>query len=405
MAQTCLQLIQSALYRSNSQDVPSALVGATAASTLQILHLFYLVGEELATMKCWPQLKRIFKLRLVAGQERYDLPQDFYSELPLTAYDRTNSWVAAGPITDSVYNLRAFGTAYTGVTKAFRFYGFGGGQVSVNPTPSASDAISYLSWDYFSRSWIQPPLWTASEAGIAQNSYRSANGLIYKKTNSGSGTTSTVRPTMELGEGQDGGVRWLAITTSAYATTTLYAPGEYFTSGGNLYRVTVGGTSGSSAPTSTTESTDITNGSITCRYHSASSWAGETTYTAGSYMKVGSQYYRCIVGGVSYKNQPAWTTTTVTDNDITWTYQDTAYTRLLSDSDICVFDDELMIAGIRAKLFLARGLGAQDLVDQYERLKSSAAARFNIGKVLDLGAGGYSPKPFANLPEGNWPTW
>lgn len=405
MAKTVLQLIQSALYRSNSQDVPTTLASSTNASDLQLLHLFYAVGEDLSAMKCWPQLKKTFKLRMVAAQDSYDLPQDFFAELPFTAYDRGNSWAAMGPMTDADWNLRTVGTNYMGTTKAFRFFGFGGGQVKVNPTPGAADAISYLSLEYLSKSWILPPAWTASEGSIAQNTYRHSNGIIYKKTNSGTGTCGTVRPTMEFGEGQDGGVRWLAISTSAFSGTTLYAPGEYFTSSGNLYRVTVGGTSSSSAPTSTTESVDITNGTITCRYHSASTWAGETSYTAGSYAKVSSQYYRCIIGGVSGKNAPSWDTTTFTDNTCTWTFQDTEYDRIVTDSDICVFDDEVMVAGIRAELFKARGLGTADLVEQYESFKKSSAARFHVGKVLDLAAGAYSPRPFANLPEGNWPTW
>lgn len=405
MAQTVLQLIQSALYRSNSQDVPTALVGSTNASDLQLLHLFYSVGEDLTALRCWPQLKRTFKLRMVAGQTRYDLPADFFCELPFTAFDRGNSWAAMGPMTDADWNLRVVGTNYMGTTKAFRFYGWGGGQVSINPTPGATDALSYLSFDYFSGSWLQPPLWTAGETGLAQNVYRSANGLIYKKTDSGTDTAGTVRPTMEFGEGQDGAVRWLAITTTAFAGTTVYAPGDYFTASGNLYRVTVGGTSSGSAPTSTTEGTDITNGTITCRYHSAASWTGQTSFTVGSYIKISSQYYRCVTAGITGKNQPTWDTTTFTDNTITWTYQDTSYSRIVTDSDLCVFDDELMIAGMRAALFKARGIGAEELVKEYEEFKSSAAGRFNIGKVLDLAAGAYSPRPFANLPEGNWPTW
>lgn len=405
MSQTVLQLIQSACYRSNATQVPSALAAATDASTLQLLHLTYAVGEELRALKVWPQLKRHFKFRLVASQARYDFPADYFAELPFTAYDRTNSWAATGPMTDADWNLRVIGTAFTGVTKAFRLFGTGGGEFRVNPTPGAADNWSVLQEEYISKSWLQPPAWTASETSIAQNTYRSARGLIYKKTNSGSGIAGTVRPIMEFGEGGDGGVRWFAIAPTAFAGTTAYAPGSYFTSGGRLYRVTIGGTSAGSAPTSTTESSDIINGTLTCRYHVAASWVAETAYLQYSHLLISAQYYRCEQAGTSGLSAPTWDATTFTDNTVTWTYQDIAYDRLLGDSDTCVFDDELMIAGIRAKLFQARGFGSDDLVTSYEKLKTSAVARWNVGKVFDMAAGGATKGPFANLPEGNWPTW
>lgn len=406
MGKTVLQLVSAALYRSNAQTVPSALVASTNASDLQLLNLLYDVGEELRACGPWPQLKRTFKLRLVSGQESYDLPADFFSLLPFTAYDRANSWATMGPMTDADWNLRVIGTDFQGTTKAFRLFGYGGRQVKVNPMPGDGDAGSVISFDYISRSWLQPPAWTASEAGLAQNVYRSANGLIYKKTDSGTDSAGTTRPTMEFGEGDDGSLRILAVTTRAFASTTLYAAGEYILDSGHLYRVTVGGTSSGSAPTSTTEETDITNGSLTLRYFSTPTRAGQTEYETGDYFVNGSsQYFRVERGGKSGTDVPQWTATVFTDNTISWEYQNIAYEAALSDSDVCVFDDEAMIAGLRGKLFQARGLGSEELVYQFERYKRSAMARWHAGKVLDLAAGEYSPRPFANLPEGNWPTW
>ena len=406
MARDILTLTKSALYRSNALAIPSALVAATDASALQLLHLLYAVHEELRAMMCWPQLKRTFKVRLVAGQEGYDLPANFYSLLPFSHYDRTNSWATQGPMTDADWNLRLYGTDFAGSTKAFRFFGTGGRQFKVNPVPGASDAGTVISFDYVCRDMFQPPPWTASEASLTQNLYRSANGIIYKKTDSGSDTGGTTRPTMEFGEGQDGSVRWLALTTPAWGSTTLYAPGDYVVAGGaRLYRCTVGGTSSGSAPTSTTVLTDITDGTVTWRYFSAASWAGETTNTTGDYILISSQYYRCEVGGITGKVQPTWTTLKEVDNTVDWTFQDMAYEVPQLDTDFSAFDEELVIAGLRAKLFQARGLGADDLVYSYEKLKRTAVGRWNAGKILDMAAGGYAPGPYANLPEGNWPTW
>jgi len=387
-SKTVLQLVTAACYRSNAQQVPSALVASTNASDLQLLNLFYAVGEELRALKCWPQLKRTFKLRLVANQPDYDLPLDFYSLLPFTAYDRANSWPAQAPMSDTDWNLETIGTGFYGAMKGFRLFGYGGRQVKVTPTPGDADAGTVISFDYISRSWLQPPAFTASEGSVAQNTYRQARGIIYKKTDSGSDTLGSVVPTMEYGgEGQDGSVRWLAISTSAFSTTTAYSAGTYLTTGGRLYRVKVGGTTGGSAPTSTTENTDITSGTATLRYHSAASWTAQTDFDVGNFILISSQYYRCEVAGKTAV-QPTWSTTIFTSNTADLTPQDIAYEAAVADTDFAVFDDELLIEGLRAKLFLARGLGAEDLVFNFERLKRASLGRWSAGKVIDLAAGG-----------------
>ncbi len=404
MARTVLDLVKTALYRSNANTIPSALVASTNSSDLQLLHLLYAVAEELRALMCWPQLKRTFKVRLVPGQDSYDLPADFYSLLPFTQYDRATSLPVTGPMTDVYWNFDRYGTDFQGVTKGFRLFGYGGRQFKVTPTPGNGDAATSLSFDYMSKSVFMPPAWTASETSLTENLYRQANGLIYKKTDSGSDTGGTTRPTMEFGEGQDGSLRILALTTRAFANTTLYAAGEYILESGRLYLVTVGGTSSSTAPTSTTEETDITNGTLTLRYFATPVRAGQTDYETGEYFVNGATvYFRIEQGGKSGTDSPQWTPTVFTDNTVSWTYQNMAYETALLDTDFCVFDDELVIECLRAKLFQARGLGAEELVYNSERLKRVAKGRWHAGKVLDFAAGfGDSSQPVINWTGGNW---
>lgn len=311
--------------------------------------------------------------------------------------------MVGGPTTDAEWNLRVNGVDFTDNVKAYRMFGTGGRQFKINPVAGDGDAGTVLSFDYISRSWLQPPPWTASEASLTQNLYRSANGIIYKKTDSGSDTAGTTRPTMEFGEGQDGSCRWLALSASSFQNTTLYRAGDYFLGGARLYRVTVGGTSASTTPTSTTEDTDLTSGTVTYRYHSSPAWAGQTDYATGDYVLISSQYYRCEVGGKSGSVSLTWSPTVFLDNTIDWTFQDIAYEVALVDTDFQVFDEELMIAGLRAKLFEARGLGASDLVATYERLKKVAVGRWNAGMILDFAAGGdNSCYPTINWTGINW---
>lgn len=401
MSRTILQLVSTACYRSGI-PVPASLVGATDTASLQLLHLFYSVGEELRSLALWPQLKRTFKIRLVYGQQTYDLPADFYCSLPFTHYDRANSWAICGPMTDADWNLRVIGTDFQGTTKAFRLFGHGSRQFSVDPLPGAGDANAVISFDYISRSWIQPPAWTASES-ISQNTWRSAAGRLYKKLTAGSQTTGTYLPTMAFGEGTAGAVTWFCITTTAWSQT-IWSPGQYVTNGGNVYVCTAEGTSSGTGPTGTSSS-PITEGTVTWNYVPTPAWVGGTAYETGDHVSSGGQYFRVEKGGQSGLLAPPWTATTVTDGSVVWTHQNVAYEEAVGDTDVCSFDEELVIAGLRAAFFASHGMGNEELVVRYEQMKKRAVARWNRGKVLDLAAGTYSPRPFANLPEGNWPTW
>ena len=405
MARNILQLVTSACYRANAQTVPTTLVSPSNAGDRQLLHLVYSVCEELRALRCWPQLKRTFKLRLVAGQERYDLPADFYSLLPFTQYDSANRWPTMGPMTDVAWNFQTQGNDFTGNERAFRLFGYGVGQVQVNPIPAAADASTVISFDYVSKSFLQPPAWTASES-VAQNIWRNAGGILYKKLTASSHTTGTLRPSMEFGEGQDGSVRWLAFTPTAFTGVAVWHPGDYFTAGGRLYCVTVGGTSAAAAPTSTTEGVDLTSGTITYRYFAAPAYAAETAFDTGDHiLGAGSQYYRCVVGGITGKaSEPLWTPTQVNDSTVLWTFQNVAYEEVIGDTDLCVFDEELVIAGLRAKLFQARGLGASDLVETFEKMKRTAMGRWHVGKVIDMADCGEDGViyPTINWTGGNW---
>ncbi len=403
MGQTALQLIQAACYEANI-DPPSALVGETASSTLQLLHLFYATGRELRQAKCWAQLKKKHTIYLQAGRSRYHLPQDFYAALPMTHWDRANSWEASGPLSDSAFDYRLYGVGASGVRRAYRVFGTdinpnsSRGQLEITPTPGDGDQDARITFEYVTRSWLTPALWVPGGT-VTGTAYVSCSGNIY---NHASGTTNgTVPPNMAFGEGQDGGVFWLALTTSAWAGTTLYAPGDYRTTGGRLYKCTVGGTSSGSAPTSTTEGVDITDGTVTWRYFAAASWAGETDFEEGEHILITAQYYRCTQGGKTGKVQPTWTATTVSDGTITWTHKEAAYEALIADTDLCQFDDELMIAGLKWRFLRSKNLPYGDLRVEYEMLKNSAAGRHNVGRVLSL-TGNYRDPYGANVPDGSW---
>lgn len=413
MAKTVLQLIQRACYEAHLTNVPSALTGATDSDALQLLHLFYAVGRDLRGARCWPQLKRWHFIELEAGRSQYPLPEDYYSALPNTHWDAENSWNLEGPLSDAKWQAQTLGYVTLENRKGFRVFGpdinasDSRGQFLITPTPGDSQAGQFVYFEYISKSWIIPPLWTASETSVAENTYRFSNGNIYKKTDAGSENGSTTSPNMAYGIGQDGGIWWKYISASAWQSSTNYAANSYVTNGGNLYRCETSGTSaGSGGPTGTDDDTAVTDNTATWLYISSSTWAAFTEYQEGDHVVKGSNRYRCIRGPFSPTSLksgasgPDWTATTVPDGSITYTYQTSPYEEIVTDSDLCLFDDELMIEGLKYRFLQARGMDHEDARIRFEKMKGRAISRFNPGRILSLA--GRSDRTLPNIPEGGW---
>lgn len=421
MSLTALQLVQKACYQANL-TAPSALVGATDASVLQYLHLFYETGEELRQMRCWPQLKKRYRFPLISQRQFYQLPQDFYSELPETAWDESLRWKNVGPVSDAYFNYRAYGYATIENRKAFRVFGPDGnpnssrGQMQLSPIPGATYAGLYMSFEYITKSWLMPPNWAASTSynGSTPN-YVNVNGNIYKCATAGANNSGTTPPSVAFnGEGQDGGVFWTVLATPAWTNTTAYAPQDYVTNGGNLYVCTVGGTSaGSGGPTGTSSSA-VTDGTVSWLYCAASSWTAETAFAAGTFIKISSTYYKNTTPGIyangtaiTGKVQPTWIVSTTTwketDGSTSWTFYQPAYEALITDNDICLFDDDLMVLGLKWKFLQANRREYEDYKAQYDLRVDAAQTRWNDGMRFNvcgsnLGLVGYKP----NLPEGGY---
>lgn len=153
MGQTALALIQSFCYKSNlSANVPSTLLNQTDPAILQLIHLFYEVGRDLVSRKCWPQLKRTHEFTTVDGTADYALPSDYYCSLLDTAWDTTNRWKLRGPQTDAGYQNLKWGYAPISTWSSYRIFGRDStSQFQLLPTPG--DAFD-MQFDYVSNAWI-----------------------------------------------------------------------------------------------------------------------------------------------------------------------------------------------------------------------------------------------------------
>lgn len=413
MGLSVLNLIKAACYELNI-PAPSAIAASTDSADLQLKNLFYAIGEDLRRHCLWPQLKKRYTVRLESGRSQYQLPQDFYQALYGTHWDNNNQWRMLGPLSDSSFSMRTYGYVTIENRNSYRVFGpdfnpnSGQGQFNVDPTPGDDVADTELSFEYVSRNWLMPAAWSAS-TGYSGSDQVSSAGNIYTRS---SGTTSgAIPPNMAYGVGQDGGVFWLYIAPTSWGADTAYAAGDYVTNGGNLYLCTVGGVSASSGgPTGTTTNTDITDNTVTWQYKTVGTWTGSTSYDRGDIILESAKYYKSVTpvnngssSSKTGKNAPTWSNTTVSDGGVTWTFRSSSYETIGADTDICVFDDELMKEGLKFKFALARGLEFQSYQQQYERMKSVAATRWNAGKVISMG--GSDPVPSGlnpNIPEGRF---
>ncbi len=404
MGQTALQLVQTACYEANI-PAPTALVGATDTSVLQLLTLFYATGRELRTSKCWAQLKRQHSIILEPNRRTYQLPQDFYTIIPSTPYDSRTSWSVHNALTDAEANGTRYGWGSTGTRVAFRIIGAenandGRGQIELDRVPGDGDAGERITFEYITRSWLSPPLWTASET-VAQNTWRTSYGRNYKKTDAGSEAGDVIPPNMAFGIGAEGSVTWYAISPTSWANDTVYAAGSYVLNTGKYYKAIVSGQSAPSGGPSGTSSS-ITDNTVVWKYIDIPEWTAYTAYEKGDHVYYATFFYTCLEGGTSGRYYPRFTSTTISDNLITWTFQPTAYEALVTDSDLCNFDDELMIAGLKWRFLRARGLAYEDLLGEYEQLKDSAASRWNPGKILRLGRPLARAVNYPLLPDGDF---
>lgn len=211
MPLTVINILNRALIECNKTPLIT-LFPANDQARLVAAALLLAQANSLRNHWTWPQLKRIKTFSLVAGQDKYMLPPDYYSALPDTQWDNTFRMRLIGPLTDSAFTTTTRGVSQLPVT-GYRLFGpdanpnSAGGQLMVTPTPGSSG--KQLSFEYISKNIFFPPNWVPAESGITNGKYRNANGNIYKCTAITTGTTGTTAPSHTSGTNVDAGVTWL----------------------------------------------------------------------------------------------------------------------------------------------------------------------------------------------------
>jgi hypothetical protein len=139
------------------------------------------------------------------SQDQYALPADFDEAVQRTHWDRTNRWELVGPLLPQEWQWYKSGIITQTPRRRFRIAGLQDNKFSIDPPPMVSENGQYLAFEYQTKSWIKPVVWTTATS-FAALSFCSYNGNIYQTTLGG--TSGSTPPVHLSGAVSDGGVSW-----------------------------------------------------------------------------------------------------------------------------------------------------------------------------------------------------
>jgi hypothetical protein len=135
-------------------------------------------------------------------------------------------------------------------------------------------------------------------------------------------------------------------------------------------------------------------------------WVTNTVYTGGA-IRTGVGYvYRTAAGGTSGATRPSHATGSESDGTVTWTVYTEPYDLIsnsnLNDNDIVLFDDDLMIEGMRWAYLRAKGMDYQQERVDWDNMVKGAYSRFNGPTRINVGSIFDDFGDWPNIPNGSY---
>lgn len=132
-------------------------------------------------------------------------------------------------------------------------------------------------------------------------------------------------------------------------------------------------------------------------------WAASTAFGAGAYCNASGNIYQTAAGGTSGATVPSHTTGSVADGagGVTWTYISAAYETLVADTDLVIFDSDLVALGLRAKWLEESGGEYQQALAEYEDKIDRAVSRYR-GPIVGSQCGGSAKRRYSVTPLRSW---
>ena len=136
-------------------------------------------------------------------------------------------------------------------------------------------------------------------------------------------------------------------------------------------------------------------------------WIATTAYGLGDTISGDGYMYICTTAGTSGTTRPSVSTGTEVDGTVTWTVYIGPYelggATTLSDNDRCLFDEDVMIEGMRWAYLRAKGQDYQHERVDWENELKSAFARFNGPVRVNLADSNDDyPGDWPITPQGSW---
>ena len=105
-------------------------------------------------------------------------------------------------------------------------------------------------------------------------------------------------------------------------------------------------------------------------------WTPLTAIGLGAYRNANGIIYICTTGGTTSSTPPETIGTAITDGTVIWASVSAPYEEIISDQDFCLFDDSIMIPGIKYKWYQAKGLDWKDFADEAKVKFDQAVGRW-----------------------------
>jgi hypothetical protein len=157
--------------------------------------------------------------------------------------------------------------------------------------------------------------------------------------------------------------------------------------------------------------TQSTGATLSFEYQSANLfrppyWAPSTAYTINtSYVSSNGRIYRCTTSGTSGTAPVAGTGTGIVDGTAVWAEYTTPFVTLLNDNHYAIYDDDILISGIKWRYQRAKGVEMEidptlGIPYMHKKLIEGSLGRFNGDYVISMG--GSFRYPWAQVPDGGW---
>lgn len=120
-------------------------------------------------------------------------------------------------------------------------------------------------------------------------------------------------------------------------------------------------------------------------------WTSSTAFAAGSYCSSNGQIYKTTAGGTTGSTAPTGTGT-VSDGVVSWVSQSFAYETILADTDLVIFDYDLVKLGLRAKWYEEHGGAWETAGAEFELKINQAVARMTKPRKGSFAGKGLQPR-------------